>query len=206
MNAVNQKKFNINEKLRNEGRKLLGISDETKLLIFVGRLEEVKRIDKIIDSLRFVKEYHIDCKLVIIGDGSLKEKLINQSKMNKINDKIIFVGRKPHDELPIYYNSADLLILVSEIEGFPMTILESLSCGTPVLASDVGGIPKVVIKNINGVVIYNTEPEIIAKSVNTIFSESKFDRNTIRNSVKKYSTQNYIDKFDSILRGLESKL
>ena len=110
---------------------LFSYSDEKRenILLYVGRLAPEKNIDKLILLFNNVKNY----KLQIIGFGPYEKKLKELAKDNK---NIIFLGKKLPNELPEYYQKAMAHITLSESETFCLTLLESISCGTPIIYSD----------------------------------------------------------------------
>lgn len=83
-------------------------------------------------------------RLVIVGSGPEREKLEKLARNLGVSERVIFAGRIAQDFLPMYYSAADILILASSREGWPNVLLESMACGTPVLATDTGGIPEIV--------------------------------------------------------------
>jgi teichuronic acid biosynthesis glycosyltransferase TuaC len=85
----------------------------------------------------------------MVGDGTLKEDLLLQAKQLGIANSLVLVGKRPHHEIPLWMNAADLFCLPSIREGRPNVILEALACGTPVVASNVGSIPE-MIQRVNG--------------------------------------------------------
>ena len=111
---------------------------------------------------------------------------------------VTFLGHLPHDFLPTIYNMSDVLILPSETEGAPMVILESLACGTPVIASNVGGIPDIVTDGINGIVLNDLSPEKLALSIISILS-NKLSRQEISESIKTFNASNFVDSLDNII-------
>ena len=84
---------------------------------------------------------------------------------NNFSDNITFLGHVSHEDLPSYYNMADILTLPSDMEGIPMVILESLACGTPVVSSNVGGIPDIIANGINGIVLDDLSPDQLASAI-----------------------------------------
>jgi len=96
------------------------------VLLYIGRLAPEKNIDKLIKLFDTIKNYN----LVIIGYGPEEERL---KYLAKDNNNIIFIGKKNHTELPYYYQLAKAHITLSESETFGLTLLESLSCGTPII-------------------------------------------------------------------------
>ena len=91
---------------------------------------------------------------------------------------VTFLGHVPHEELSYFYNMADVLVLPSDTEGVPMVILEALACGTPVVASNVGGIPDIIVDGINGIVLDDLSPEKLTSAIIDILSK-KLEREEI---------------------------
>lgn len=120
---------------------------EDNLLLFVGRISPSKGVHILIKSLRFLKE---PVRLAIIGppdwDVNYYQNILTiiEKENQKGRHNILYLGSMEQTELAKWYQKASLFILPSFAEGFPVTILEALSCGTPVIATPVGGIPEVV--------------------------------------------------------------
>lgn len=130
---INQNIFKPMDKKR--ARKLLKLKElkEGFICLFVGRLVPGKGVEELLEASKKTK----DVNFLIVGDGPLKNEVIKrQTQAN-----LIFVGKVDNNKLPTYYNAADMLIVPStHEEGFGRVILEALSCGLPVIASNRGGI------------------------------------------------------------------
>ncbi|MFP4001936.1 MAG: glycosyltransferase family 4 protein, partial [Thermoplasmata archaeon] len=122
--------------------------DEIELL-FVGRLHEVKGLTHLFEAFRVVKEDHSGIRLTLVGEGPLEETLKKEAEDLDITDSVEFSGEIDHHELPDYYRRADIFILPSFSEGLPNVIMEAMSCGLPVVATDVGG-NKELVKSSEG--------------------------------------------------------
>lgn len=127
-------------------------------IVSCSNIVEVKRIDRIINTLSMIDEFKIEWHHY--GDGELAEKLLllaQQKLDNKGNIKYRFCGRIDNKTLISYYkkNNYDLFINVSESEGLPVSIMEAMSCGIPVIATDVGGTSEIIYPNVNGFLINN---------------------------------------------------
>lgn len=138
---------------REEAKKGLGL-DGRFVVLFVGRFIEVKGMDLLIEAAKELK----DITFVFAGDGPLSGEV---KKAAGANPNIIFKGRVMNHMLPAYYSAADILCVPSRNEeGFGRVILESLSCGTPVVASKRGGIPEALDSSV-GVLVEPTAGEIV---------------------------------------------
>jgi glycosyltransferase involved in cell wall biosynthesis len=122
-------------------KRSIGLKERDTLVLFVGRLVPGKGV---LDVLDIAKEFESDpcVKFGIAGSGHLESKIKAdcQGRQN-----LLFFGAIPNERLPIYYNSADIVLVPSlHDEGFPRVIVEAISCGTPVVASNKGSIPEAV--------------------------------------------------------------
>ena len=106
--------------------------------LYAGRLSAVKNVGPIIEAVR---DYHRDCSLNILGDGEERESL---ERLAAGCDRIHFLGAVRPDEVQQAMRESDVLVMNSTFEGIPMTILEALGCGLPVITTDVGGIREVL--------------------------------------------------------------
>lgn len=123
---------------RQAARADLGLSGFTALS--VGQLIERKGHDLAIRALADLP----DITLVICGDGPLRQSLETLARECGVADRVRFAGQILHDDLPCYYTAADVLLLMSASEGWPNVLLESMACGTAVVATAVDGVPEVV--------------------------------------------------------------
>lgn len=107
------------------------------VFLFCSKLIERKRLDDIITSIAAINKKN--AKLIIIGDGPLKTKMIELAKSLNILDQVIFTGLVDYTELPTYYKLANILVVPSDHEPYGLTINEAMICGLPVIASDAVG-------------------------------------------------------------------
>ena len=142
-NGVDARRFRIME--RTEARQQLGISGSGPFILTVGSLDQVKGTRYLIDALKaMASEMKIHPRLLVIGDGPLKDDLFCQAERLGIAEKVSFFGKRPYDEIPLWMNAADLFCLPSIREGWPNALIEALACGTPAVASDVGSVSEII--------------------------------------------------------------
>ena len=137
---------------RAECRKRLEIRAE-KVIVSVGSLIESKGHQLALAALPEVLSQHASLKLYIIGSGPIRERLQRLAVTNGIAANVHLVGRVPNEELKYWYSAADVTCLFSEREGWPNVLLESIACGTPVVATSVGGIPEVLASDDVGLMV-----------------------------------------------------
>ncbi len=179
---------------------LKGISfDKNDLLIaFVGRLTEVKGIYNLIEILKKIDKKNKNVKFIVIGEGVLKEEFNNAIyKYNLENVELLGFKQNIIEYLP----SCDFLIMPSNMEGIPITILEAMSCSVPCIASNVGGIPE-IINDKNGILYSNSDLDYIVDKID--FFERNRDLikplkiNAYDDFEKKWNINNFIKLYKSI--------
>lgn len=131
------------------------LSGNKILFLFAGRLEYAKGIDILLRALYIMKDKKFD--LLIVGDGSQRQRLEQLSADMQLSEQVKFLGERA--DLPDLMRTADCLIMPSRWEGLPMVLLEAMATGLPVIASAAGGIPEVIQDGING---YLVPPENVA--------------------------------------------
>lgn len=186
---------------RTQGRARLGIKGP--ILLSVGHLIERKAHDLIIGALPDLPDY----SLLIVGEGPDGSKLRRLALQLNVADRVHFLGQIPHEKLPEIYSAGDALVLVSSREGWPNVLLESMACGTPVIASTVGGIPEVVTRPEAGVLLSERTPAAIAAAVKELFRHPP-DRASTRRYAEQFSwdatTQGQIRLFSEVLEKAHS--
>jgi len=142
------------------------INDDESLLLSVGNLVELKGHHLVIEALTLVPK----AKLIIIGEGEMRTELEQLVIKLNLQGRVFFTGNIQQDELPGYYAAADVLVLASSREGMPNVLLESLACGTPVVATDVGGSAEVVTQKDIGELLPVRSVKSIAQALSSILS------------------------------------
>ena len=158
-----------------EVRKRLGLNGE-KILLYVGRVEPLKGLDLLVETAAQMEAGEHNVRMMVVGGGGPGEpetdRVRRLAEQRQVDGLIDFVGRVNHDELPLYYNAADVCVVPSYYESFGLVALESMACGTPVVASRVGGLPTIVHHGHTGYLKSWRCPEAFANSVEMIISSS----------------------------------
>jgi len=151
-------------------------------ILMVSRLAHEKNIKLGLDVLReFIKKYP-ETLLVVVGDGPLKNVLIDDVKIG-LEGKVVFEGWKPTEELADYYKSADLLLITSNYEGYSLAAMEALKSGLPVIMTNVGVAGEVVKDGENGLVAPVGDNTALVGKL-TEFRESKALRDSLKANAK----------------------
>jgi glycosyltransferase involved in cell wall biosynthesis len=151
-------------------RQSWGANDQTKVLISVGRMAPEKNLEQVLKTFEAVKHLGPHVKLVMVGDGPLKE------QFKQRHPDIIFPGMLLQEDLAAYYASSDLFIFPSQTETFGNVTLEALASGIPVLAFDCAAAKDWVQPNVNGWLVPENNPEGFAAQAVEIFRLSKMFR------------------------------
>jgi teichuronic acid biosynthesis glycosyltransferase TuaC len=159
-------------------RERLGLPKDARILVSVASLTEGKNHASLISALaRMDGNSPGPDKAFIIGDGPLKPQLERLIGRLGLHERVILLGAKPNEELALWFSAADASCLVSSREGWPNVIMESLACGTPVVATRTGGVPEILSSPDLGILV---EPDIdsIAAGLQAAFSK-KWDRRAL---------------------------
>ena len=144
-------------------RSSLGISPDMPLVGFVGRLTSVKNPSQFIEVAGRVVRESPQVRFVLVGDGELRPALEKQVGALGLAQTVIFAGWQAN--MPAVYSDLDLLVLTSLNEGTPVTVIEALATGVPVVASEVGGVPDVVTHQETGLLVPSGDAEATAQAI-----------------------------------------
>lgn len=156
------------------------------LLLSVGHLVENKGHALAIDALAEIRRHFPDARLAIVGQGPDRERLRERAALRGCEERVTFAGAVEHASMIDWYNAADVLVLASAREGWANVLLEALACGTPVVATRVGGSPEVVTDERVGRLVENRDGSSIAEAVQRLL-RGKPDRETIRRYAEGFS-------------------
>ena len=164
-----------------EARQYLGVDPDNKLVLFVGRIEPLKGLDTLVKAISWRRTFKPgQVTLAIIGgdpDASPQEMSAEMARIQKLCDDlcmgrmVVFLGKRAQDTLPYYYSAADVLVMPSHYESFGMVALEAMACGTPVIASQVGGLAFLVKDGETGYHVPDQDPEALCEKLLDILSD-----------------------------------
>jgi glycosyltransferase involved in cell wall biosynthesis len=132
-----------------------------------------KGVDYLIDAIPLITGTYNNILFVFVGDGYLKEGLLQRTREYKITEYVRFVGQKSRDEVPLWMNAADIFVLPSLSEGRPTVVLEAMACGLPVVATNVSGTPEIVEDGKTGFLIEPKNPADIAEKILTLVVDDR---------------------------------
>lgn len=164
--------------LRESFQQSLGLSPDDRVLIWVGRLDHQKDPLLLVEGFARIKAAMRDTQLVIVGDGVLRSALLERVKALGLETSVVFAGLRRPEEVAQLLQIADAFLLTSAYEGMPMSALEALGCGVPVVTTKVGEIARVVRSGFNGQVVDDHSPASFARGALEMLSREGGCRGT----------------------------
>ncbi|MCK4692864.1 MAG: glycosyltransferase [Anaerolineales bacterium] len=184
---------------KDEAKDYIGVPCHDRMLLYVGRIEPLKGIDTLIEAVGIlhgegVLDEHPFCLAVIGGDPQVSreqmttemERLQSLRKSLGILDLITFLGKRDQDTLQYYYSAAEVVVVPSHYESFGLVALEAMACGTPVVASETGGLAFLVRDGETGFHVPTADPEALAERLRVIIQDDVL-RAKLGNQAAKYA-------------------
>lgn len=161
---------------KKEAKSKVGIPCGNANILFVGRIEPLKGVDTLLRAMSILQERHPaaienTCLAIVGGDpwhDGLDTEMARLQQLRTdlgIHDLVTFLGAKDQDILPYYYAAAEMVVMPSHYESFGMVALEAMAMGTPVIASEVGGLAHLVQPGVNGFHVPSRDPEALAARI-----------------------------------------
>ena len=174
-------------------------------LVHVSNFRPVKRIEDLIYSMCIITKKEPNAQLILVGDGPERHKIERLIDKLDLRPNILVTGYR--SDVAEMMNCADALVLCSETENAPLTILEGMSCGLPIIATNVGGIPELVQDGENGLLVPLKHPEEIAEAALRLNADEKLltkmsdnARNTVlQKYTKDIVLEHYLKVYESVL-------
>ena len=184
-------------------RKLLGLPNDKKIILFVGHLIIRKSPEYLIKSIKHITKNRDDILCCLIGEGPMKNDLTKLISDLGIDKYVKLLGLKPNKEVALYLNACDILVLPSLNEGLPVILCEALACGKPVVASKVAAIPELVNKDVGYLSIPKNDIDLANKICMAL--DKKWDVNKIIKRSKMFSVPNSAKKLVEVYKELIKK-
>jgi teichuronic acid biosynthesis glycosyltransferase TuaC len=183
---------------RAEARRELGLDADGPVVLSVGWLAPLKGFDLVIRAAAALR----NMVLIIVGEGPEATALRRLARDLHLAERVLFLGAMSQQRLATVYNAADVLVLASAREGLPNVVLEALACGTPVVATAVGGVPEIVRVRAAGQLVQERTPEAIAAALRDLLADPP-ERAAVRTYAERFAwdptTAGQIRLFRSIL-------
>ncbi len=166
-------------------KRAIGIPADHRLLLFAGRIERLKGIETLFRAVALLHQQRRDwdwsrINLAVIGGDPSPEGVRQNEEMARLqalrqqlglHEVVAFLGAREQEALPFYYAAAEMLIMPSHYESFGMVALEAMACGTPVIASDVGGLSVLVQHNKTGLRVRVNDPAELARAIEKLMDD-----------------------------------
>ena len=201
-----------------EARESIGLPSGERILLFVGRIEPLKGLDTLLRAIALLRESGVQCQaphfLVVIGGdpaasgenlNSEMTRLLALSRELGLDDLVLFLGKRGQDTLPYYYAAADVLIMPSHYESFGMVALEAMACGTPVVASQVGGLAFLVQDGQTGYAVPNGDVPALSERLTRLLTNPTLRETLGRQAAdyaRQYSWDNIVTRLLEVYRNV----
>ncbi len=176
-------------------RQHLGFGND-KLILFVGRIEPLKGIERLLRAVAYLQNGRRPRLVIIGGDEHSRDEVERLKRLSRdlhIEDAVILSGLIKHEKLPYFYSAADVCVVPSYYESFGLVALESIACGTPVVAADVGDLQNIIHQGETGYVVADNTPHHLADKIALLLSRPDRDMEaalSIRASVDRFGWSN----------------
>lgn len=168
-----------------EARAVVGVPANERMLLYVGRIEPLKGVDTLVEAIARMRQTGVLCQsphyLAIIGgdpDADPEFMTAEMARLQQLSrnlglgDLVVFLGKRSQDSLPDYYSAAEVVVVPSHYESFGMVALEAMACGTPVVASQVGGLAFLVQDGVTGFHVPDGDPEALCDRLSRLIMDA----------------------------------
>lgn len=186
---------------RNPGnlKEQFGIEEDEKVIIHVSNFRKIKNLPHIIDAFMKIRA-NMKAKLLLVGDGPEKHRVMDQVKESPYMEDVLFLGKQ--ENLAELYAISDLKLLLSQQESFGLVLLEAMACGVPCIGSAVGGIPEVIEHGVDGYIVELGDTDAVAEyAVNLLKDEEKlqhFREAAIRAVDEKFHSSKIVEQYEKL--------
>jgi glycosyltransferase involved in cell wall biosynthesis len=174
----------VNSERKDKLRAQLGVAESAMVVLSVGRLSNEKGHEDLIRAFRtFLRRTpNISARLVIVGDGPERSRLMSLCERFKLGEDVKFVGHQ--DDVSPYYSIADLFVLPSHIEGSPIALLEAMAAGIPVIATNAGGVSELVTHETDALLVQKRDIAALSGAISRMLENADL-RERLRSSARK---------------------
>jgi len=201
-----------------EARQFIGLAPDARMILFVGRVEPLKGLDTLVEAVAclWVKDLAEPVHLAIIGgdpEAAPEEMTAEMARVQQLCDDlcvgkmVVFLGKRGQDTLPYYYSAAEVVVMPSHYESFGMVALEAMACGTPVIASQVGGLAFLVQDGVTGYHVPNCDHAALCEKLNALLGDAELRRSLGQNAAEyaqKYAWGKVARKIVEVYKELQS--
>lgn len=188
-----------------ETRSKLQIKQEEVIIIYVGRFRPEKGIQYLIQAMDIIRQKEANARLILGGEGPEEENLKRLVEQANLGNCINFIGQIPNEKVHEYMAAADVFVLPSLSEGFPIVSLEAMASGLPIVTTKVRGLPEIVKDGENGFLVEPKNPEQIAEKVLLLLEDEELRKRISENNrarAKEYSWESVIDRLEEVYKAI----
>lgn len=193
--GIDLKKFSQAEPLNRES---LGFLDEDRVLVMVSKLEQSKNHETLLKAMGLLPKKY---KMLLVGDGSKKESLIQLGKELKVSNRVIFLGNR--DDIGNILKTSDIAIQSSHFEEFNLGVVEAMASGIPVIVSDIAELRNTVKES--GMTFKNEDPRDLAKKILELDRDNELKKRLISRGKEismKYCLNSVVESYDALYKEL----
>ena len=192
------------ESLKGEFRRELGLGTDDKLVGIIGRIFPIKNHRLFLESAAQIEQQESNVRFVIVGDGTLRSETERYAQDLSIHQQVIFTGWRR--DLPRIYADLDLLVVSSDNEGTPVSAIEAMASGCPVVATEVGGLPDVVQNGKTGYLVPPKQPEALATAMLKLIRDPETATQMGRSAQQSVKGRFSVNRLVSDIEGLYEEL
>ncbi|MCX7920931.1 MAG: glycosyltransferase family 4 protein [Clostridia bacterium] len=176
-------------------------------ILFIGRLGERKGIYDLMEAVKKIRDRNFELRLYGDGDNEAIKDIVNK---NNLNNRVVVNDWVPHTKIGQIYETADILVLPSYAEGLPMSVLEAIGKGLPVVSTDVGGIPEAVFNGRNGFIIKPGDIDALAEKMRILIDNpalrEEMGRNSLAIASERFSVEKIGQQLEELYRTVNYKI
>lgn len=207
MNGVNVQFIASKRLLSTKVRLELGILEQQVVIGTVARLHPVKNQHLLLHAFAKLCADGMDSRLMFVGDGPLRRNLQELAHLLQVNEKVIFLGNR--SDIAELLAAMDIFVLCSFTEGVPLTILEAMSAGLPVIATNVGVNSKLITNGQNGIIVPSNDLESLQEAICALMKDShlrqRMGQKALKKAIQNFDQKNMIANYDSLYSSLLRK-
>lgn len=206
-NAVDRERYNVDrypEERLNKLREEIGIKSNEKVVSLIARLYESKGQQYLIAAVKIVAPKYPNVKILLVGSGDHEERFRKQVAEQGLNDQVIFTGYR--EDIPELIGISDIVVRPSDMEGFPINMLEAMLMRKPVIATRIAGVPEMITHGENGFMMEPGDIEKLAEYILMILLDEKLGKQMGARGeqivLEKFTLQSLITKVENLYASL----
>jgi len=199
-----------------EARQFIGLAPDDRMILFVGRIEPLKGVATLIQAVACLalKNLKEPVRLAVIGgdpEAVADEMSDEMVRLQRLCDEltvgkmVVFLGKRGQDTLPYYYSAAEVVVMPSHYESFGMVALEAMACGTPVIASQVGGLAFLVQDGVTGYTVPAEDQIALCEKLTGLLGQESLRQEMGRNAAE-YAQKYDWEKIAQLIVGVYTEL